>query len=116
MKIYPSLAIGYFILFLMYSAIIFLYYFNDMKGAVWTSVVFCLVTFVGSIISTHLSAIWYGMGVVAGSFAGWTMAYFRLRWVEKNMDMHIFCSGTLIPSGKGKKPSAKAYDRKQKQM
>ena len=76
-----------------------------------TSVVFCLVTFVGSIISTHLSAIWYGMGVVAGSFAGWTMAYFRLRWVEKNMDMHIFCSGTLIPRGKGKKPSAKAYDR-----
>ena len=116
MKIYPSLAIGYFILFLMYSAIIFLYYFNDMKGAVLTSVVFCLVTFVGSIISTHLSAIWYGMGVVAGSFAGWTMAYFRLRWVEKNMDMHIFCSGTLIPRGKGKKPSAKAYDRKQKQL
>ena len=116
MKIYPSLAIGYFILFLMYSAIIFLYYFNDMKGAVWTSVVFCLVTFIGSIISTHLSAIWYGMGVVAGSFAGWTMAYFRLRWVEKNMDMHIFCSGTLIPRGKGKEPSAKAYDRKQKQM
>ena len=32
MKIYPSLAVGYFILFLMYSAIIFLYYFNDLAG------------------------------------------------------------------------------------
>ena len=57
-----------------------------------------------------------GMGVVAGSFVGWTMAYFRLRWVEKNMDAHIFCSGSLIPRGKGAKPSAKAYDRTQKQL
>lgn len=81
-----------------------------------TSVAFCLVTFVGSIISTHLSPIWYGMGVVVGSFVGWTMAYFRLRWVEKNMDAHIFCSGSLIPLGKGAKPSAKAYDRTQKQL
>lgn len=113
MKIYPSLAVGYFILFLMYSAIIFLYYFNDLKGAVLTAVVFCPITFVGSIISTHLSPIWYGMGVVAGSFAGWTMAYARLRWIEKNMDTHIFCSGSLIPRGKGPKPSAKAYDRSQ---
>ena len=113
MKIYPSLAVGYFILFLMYSAIIFLYYFNDLKGAVLTAVVFCSITFVGSIISTHLSPIWYGMGVVAGSFAGWTMAYARLRWIEKNMDTHIFCSGSLIPRGKGPKPSAKAYDRSQ---
>lgn len=110
MKIYPSLAVGYFILFLMYSAIIFLYYFNDLKGAVLTAVVFCSITFVGSIISTHLSPIWYGMGVVAGSFAGWTMAYARLRWIEKNMDTHIFCSGSLIPRGKGPKPSAKAYE------
>ena len=29
MSIYPCLAAGYFILFLMYSAMLFLYYFND---------------------------------------------------------------------------------------
>ena len=32
MKIYPCLAAGYFILFIMYSVIIFLYYFNDLTG------------------------------------------------------------------------------------
>ena len=32
MRIYPCLASGYFILFLMYAEIIFMYYFNDMKG------------------------------------------------------------------------------------
>lgn len=64
MKIYPSLAVGYFILFLMYSAIIFLYYFNDLKGAVLTAVVFCSITFVGSYhfnpSLTHL--VWHGCG------------------------------------------------------
>ena len=36
LKIYPSLAVGYFILFLMYAEIIFLYYFDDLTGAIWT--------------------------------------------------------------------------------
>ncbi|RAZ94047.1 hypothetical protein DK853_37170, partial [Klebsiella oxytoca] len=37
MRIYPCLVAGYFILFLMYSEIIFLYYFNDLTGAMVTS-------------------------------------------------------------------------------
>ena len=112
MKIYPLLAAGYFVLFLMYAAIIFLYYFNDLAGAVRTAVLFCGVTFVGSMFSTHLTEIWYGTGLLAGTFAGWCSAYTRLRWVEKNMDVHIFCKGDLIPRGKGRMPSGKVFDRK----
>ena len=102
LKIYPSLAVGYFILFLMYAEIIFLYYFDDLTGAIWTAIVFCLVT-------------WYGAGVIAGAFAGWSVAYARLRWVEKNMDRHVFCRGNLIPQGKGKRPSGMVYERKAEQ-
>lgn len=83
MKIYPSLAVGYFILFLMYAEIIFLYYFDDLTGAILTAIVFCLVTWIGNLIATHLPAVWYGAGVIAGSFAGWSVAFARLRWVEK---------------------------------
>ena len=39
MRIYPCLAAGYFILFLMYAEIIFLYYLNDTEGSLLTAIV-----------------------------------------------------------------------------
>ncbi|MCM1304418.1 MAG: exopolysaccharide Pel transporter PelG [Lachnospiraceae bacterium] len=110
LRIYPCLAAGYFILFVMYSEIIFLYYFNDLNGAVLTSMAFCMVTLLGSLISRNLSEIWYGLGLLLSSFIGLTTAYMRIRWVEKHLDEHVFCRGVLFPSGKGKKPDSKVYD------
>ena len=110
LRIYPCLAVGYFILFTMYAAIIFLYYFNDLIGAVLTSSVFFVTTLVCSIFATDLSEIWYGIGLVAGAFAGWSVAYYRLRVMEKNLDIHIFCNGNLMKRGKGIKPNNKVYD------
>lgn len=110
MRIYPCLAAGYFILFIMYAEIVFLYYFNDLKGAALTAVLFCLGTFVFSIMSSHMSELWYGLGILLGSFIGWTCGYMRLRWVERNLDTHVFCRGTLLKPGMGEKPSGKVYD------
>jgi uncharacterized membrane protein len=110
MQIYPCLAAGYFILFVMYAAIIFLYYFDDLNGSMLTALCFCGGTFAGSLVSTHLPEIWYGAGLVFGAFLGWTVAYARLRWVEKHMDVHVFCRGTLLKRGKGKQPDGKVYD------
>lgn len=112
MRIYPSLAAGYFILFVMYAAIIFLYYFNDMTGAMLTAFFFCLGTFVGSLVSSRLPDIWYGLGLIFGSLLGWCISYARLRWVERNMDVHIFCQGKIINAGKGEIPDQKVYERK----
>ena len=112
LQIYPSLAAGYFILFIMYSEIILLYYYNDLDGAVITSAVFCLVTFLVSIFATRLTPIWYGLGVIVGSLTGFVIAYLRLRWVEKHLDEHIFCRGTLFPTKLSKKPSTLVYDRR----
>ena len=109
MRIYPCLTAGYFILFLMYAEIIFLYYFDDLTGAMCTSLVFCLVTFLGSIVATYLPELWYGIGVVAGAFCGWTFAYFRLRFMERHLDAHIFCKGSLLKPGMG----TKVFDRKE---
>ena len=113
LRIYPCLTAGYFILFLMYAEIIFLYYFNDLTGSVLTGLSFCLSTLLASMVSVHFSEIWYGMGLVVGSFVGWTVAYGRIRWMEKNLDTHIFCNGHLLKKKKEKRPSSKVYDRYQ---
>ncbi len=114
LRIYPCLVAGYFIVFLMYSEIIFLYYFNDLTGATLTSVTFCLVTFLGSILASRLPELWYGLGVVLGAFSGFTVAYFRLRYMERRLDVHIFCEGSILKPGAGTQPPGKVYDRIQK--
>lgn len=111
MRIYPCLAAAYFILFLMYSAILFLYYFNDLTGAALTALSFCVITLFGSLFAMKLPEIWYGIGLVLGSFVGWTIAYARLRWVERHLDTHIFCKGQLVKREFIPKPSSKVYDR-----
>ena len=112
MKIYPCLCVAYFALFLMYSEILFLYYFNDENGALMTVCVFVPVTLLGSIFSSHLPEIWYGLGVLLGSVLGYTVAYFRLRWMNRHIDREVFCRGTLIPSGEGEMPSPVVYSKK----
>ena len=115
MRIYPMVAAGYFILFLMYSEIIFLYYFEDLRGALLTAVSFCAGTFLASLVAVHLSSIFYGVGVWAGSVTGFVVAYMRLRWMEKHLDEHMFCRGNIMKQAKGIKPSPKVFDlREQK--
>ena len=111
LQIYPCLAAGYFILFLFYAEIIFLYYFNDTNGALIATAAFSLVTFLGTLVSSHWSNIWYGMGLVAGSFIGFTIGYFRIRWLERHLYANIFCKGELFPSKNEKKPSSIVYKR-----
>ncbi len=111
LQIYPCLAAGYFVLFIMYGELIFLYYFNDLSGAVITAGGFFITTIIGALISMHFSTIWYGMGLFVGAFVGWMIGYFRLRWVERHMDIHIFCRGNLMKKGRGNRPSDRVYTK-----
>lgn len=115
MRIYPMVAAGYFVLFLMYSEIIFLYYFEDLNGALITALSFCGGTFLVSLVAVNLPHIFYGVGVWAGSVIGFVVAYLRVRWMEQNLDEHMFCRGNLMKQAKGIKPSPKVFDlREQK--
>ena len=88
MEIYPQLAVGYFITFLMYSELLFLYYYDDLNGALINGLIFAVVSIIGSIIATRLSAIWYGVGFTVAALLAFTFSYFRLRWIERNIDVH----------------------------
>ncbi|HHV12058.1 MAG TPA: exopolysaccharide Pel transporter PelG [Clostridiales bacterium] len=110
MEIYPQLAVGYFLSFLMYSEMLFLYYFDDFTGAAVNGVIFAGVSFAGSIIVSRLPAIWYGLGFTAAAFLAFTFAYFRLRWIEKNLDRHVFCRGAVLKQVSGDMPEADVYN------
>ena len=110
-QLYPCLAAGYFIMYIMYSTFLFLYYFNDITGSLITSFLFVLFTLIFSIISSKLDIIWYGAGLVIGSFIAWTYGYFRLKWLEKNIEYHIFCNGTILDQVIGDKPASKVYQK-----
>ena len=114
MRIYPMVAAGYFILFLMYSEIIFLYYFEDLNGALLTAMSFCAGTFIASLVAVNLSHTFYGGGVWVGSAIGFVTAYLRPRWMEQNLDEHMFCRGNIMKRGKGIKPSPKVFDLAEK--
>ena len=114
-RIYPCLCVGYFILYVMYSEILFLYYYNDLNGALLTTALFWIITLVGSIFASHLNEIWYGLGLVMGSVVGFSAAYFRLRHIEKTLDERTFCNAPgqqeLVPRESGKKPPAMVFSR-----
>ena len=111
LEFYHCLAAGYFPLFIMYAAILFLYYFNDLTGALAAAVLFCVTVFIGSLIGTRLPYLWGGIGVFAGSVTGFLAAYFRLRWLERHLDIHVFCNGKILKRAAGNMPSGKVVDR-----
>lgn len=110
MEIYPQLAVGYFVSYLMYSALLFLYYFDDLTGALINGLIFAGGALGGSIIAANLPILWYGAGFTAASFLAFTFSYFRLRWIERNIDIHIFCRGTVLKQVKGDMPEADVYN------
>lgn len=110
MEMYPQLSVGYFITFLMYSELLFLYYFNDMTGATINGVIFALGSICGSLLSSQLTAEWYGAGFTVAGFLAFTYSYFRLRWIEKNIDFHVFCRGTIVERVKETMPRQDVYN------
>jgi len=111
MQIYPVLAVGYFIWFIMNAALIFQYYFSDYSGALLSAFCFCAATFAGSVYATKLSTMWYGTGLVFGAFVGFTVAYFQLRRIEKTLDVHVFCVGSIMKKKQDLRPDNKVFDR-----
>ncbi len=108
----PTLAVAYFIVFLMYDLIIFIYYFNNYTKSMITCIIFFSVTFAGTLISCRLDPPLYGLGLLAGAFAGFSYAFFSIRSIEKNLDHMIFCKGNIVNMVVSKKTGHTLYENK----
>jgi len=99
MVIYPTMAAGFFTLFIMYCVIVFLFYFDDQIGALLTSVIFFAITFLVAFLISDLSPNIFGLGLFTGGLTGLMFALFRLKHIEKTLDRRIFCRGKLLNVG-----------------
>lgn len=111
LAIYPSLVGAYFTIFLMYCNIIFMFYFNDNTGAMFTSIIFCISVLIGSVFSIRLSESLYGLGAFLGGFIGWSVSFFRIQYIEKHFDEHIFCRTNILKKKIGEMPNSRVYVR-----
>lgn len=111
LQIYPVLAAAYFVVFLLYGSIVFLYYFNDLLGAVLVGVSFCVFNLLISVLCKPAVPSLFGLGCFISACIAWTIGFFRLRWVEKNIDRHIFCTGNIMKRGVGAKPTQVVYKK-----
>lgn len=109
--IYPSLAAAFYVIFIMYCNIIVLYYFNDSKGTLLVSISFFITTLIASIFATSLPVQFFGAGAFIGAVVGWTVSHFRIHYLEKHFERHIFCNVTIITSKRGRKPDGIVYKR-----
>ena len=107
--IYPMLAVSYFISFIMYSGLLFLYYFNDYTGALVSTAVYASVSLVGSIFSSRLPVMWYGSGFGLAALCSFTIIFSRLIYIEKNIDYNVFCTGSILKKGEGNMPDPVVY-------
>lgn len=95
-QIYPILCVTFMGVFMMYGNMIYLYYFADMTGGFITAFIFCFVTCIMTLIAKNYSMMWWGIGLFIGMLSSWTFSFFRIKWIEKNIDKHIFCHGTVV--------------------
>ncbi len=110
-EIYPQLSVGYFVLSLMYALLLFLYYFNDLNGTLINGLIFSLVSIFATLLTSRLSPKWYGLGFTIAGFLALTFSYIRLRWIEKNLDIHVFCKGNIIEQVREEMPKAIVYKK-----
>lgn len=95
-QVYPVLSVAFMGVFMMYGNMIYLYYFSDMTGAFLTAFIFCSVTGIMTFFVKDYAMIWWGMGIFIGMILGWLFSFFRIKWIEKHIDQHIFCHGTVV--------------------
>ncbi len=96
LDIYPVLALGYYAVFIMHILMIFLYYFDDQKGAAFVGLSFFLLTWGFTYVTRLLGIQYYGLGLVLSGVTCWIIAYVRLKKVMGTIEYKMFCDNIRV--------------------
>ena len=96
LDLYPVLAMGYYAVFMMHLLMIFLYYFDDQKGAALVGILFFAMSLTFTLITRLLGVEFYGLGLVLAAVIAWILAFLRLRQTLNLVDYKMFCDNLKI--------------------
>lgn len=94
--IFQILCFGYCFFGLMRCFIIVLLYFDDRTGAAITSILFAVLSIVGSIVTLQFRIEFYGVGFVAAAIIASIYAIIRLLIFIRNLEYNVFCKQPLF--------------------
>lgn len=95
-RMFQVMCVGYSAYCIGNSTMLLQLYFNDRKGALFTSAVLFFVNTGVSLWTRTGPMLYYGLGVAAGGLAMFAVALPRLLMYVRNIDYHIFCSQPVI--------------------
>ena len=92
--IFIILTIGNLFFIIMYTMVLILLYFNDQKGAFFTTFLFVITCLLFTLVATKLGN--YGFSVFLSSFLSLILVVSRLAYYLTNLDYFTFCAQPLV--------------------
>lgn len=96
LNLYPVMALGYYAVFMMHILMIFLYYFDDQKGAAMVGGLFFVLNLGFTLLTKFLGMNFYGLGLVLSAVIAWLVAFWRLRSTLHMVDYKMFCDNVKV--------------------
>ena len=91
-----------------------LIWFGNLTGAFLTGALFFAATLTCSLFSNKWPIPFWGAGVFIGMLVGWTYSFFRIRWIERNLDTFIFCDYKVVDTMKSSNKGKVVYRKKER--
>ncbi|TGA98455.1 hypothetical protein E4665_07990 [Sporolactobacillus shoreae] len=99
-SIFQLAAVGAFANGMVLVCTLMLLYFEDRRGAVMTSVIFCLTNALITLILLPLGYNGYGIGFALGSVTALLFSLSRLLWYVRDIDYYLFCRAESMRAGR----------------
>lgn len=95
---FQVISIGYSAYAIGNSLMLLQLYFNDRRGALFTTGTFFTVTTLGTILTCFGAPLYYGLGLAMGGLAMYLVSFPRLYRYTRDINYHVFCEQPVLAS------------------
>jgi len=97
LSMYPVLSVAYMVMYLVQCLMVYLQYLNDAWGTAAIGITLTVGNLIGSLVSVRLPPAQAGLGAAFGALCAFTVGFFRIRYILRHLDRHIYSRGNIVP-------------------